>query len=222
MFRKYSLLVCLLPLLTVASVPAQAQTTMDAVVFIQNVTDLFSHIRTQMKQIESGLNIEQMANNLGAGDALKSMSSKFLKKPAEGVQGKTVPYLPTQISGSPEDAEASATWLRTGLNAGNGTTPEEVKTEQDNQKDFLFVAMAQGYGKALALRVDLDKDFAELASLQEDAKNSESDVQLLQLINDITVKKVKQETMAQVVTSTKDQVAAQSRLAADLSKERKY
>ena len=215
MLRKYALIISVLAVLGAPSI-AKAQTTMDVAMKIQAILDQLSEIRSGLKQVQSSMNIETMLQNLGgAGDwkaMLKNAAGGIFDKNAEkGGTKQALLLLPDGLADKADDPEASMDWIEENfLQQKENASPEEVAALTKKKNEFQYTALASGYGKAVALRKQLDKDIATIEQLRQDAESKEAETDLQNEINKIALLKLEQVNYRQLLTSTQSHMAGAS------------
>ena len=218
MLRKYALIASVLAMLGTPCA-VKAQTTMDVAMKIQAVLDQFSEIRSGLKQIQSSMNIETMLQNLGGnGDwkaALKNAAGGIFDKNAEkGGTKQALLLLPEGLDSKADDPDAAIDWMEENLFVkGENPSFSEVDAVKKKVLDFKYTSLATGYGKAVSMRKQLDKDIATIEQLRQDAESKEAETDLQNEINKIALLKLEQTNYQQLLTSTKAQIDGISNIA---------
>ncbi|MBR1777654.1 MAG: hypothetical protein IJ752_03605 [Alphaproteobacteria bacterium] len=211
MLRKYTLIASVL---IVFGTPfnAHAQTTMDITMKIQAILDQFSEIRSQLKQIQSSMNIETMLQNLGGSGDWKAMLKNaaggiFDRNSDKGGTKQTLLVLPDGLADKADDPEAAINWMKKNLYLQTDTASY---TEQDelNQKreEFKYTSLVSGYGKAVATRKQLDKDIETIEKLKQDAEGKDAETDLQNEINKVALLKLEQTNYQQLLLSSQSQI----------------
>ena len=210
MLRKYTLIASVL---TVLGLPLNAQAqTMDIAMKIQSILDQFSEIRSGMKQIQSGKNIESMLQNLkGSGDwkeKLKNSAGTIFDTNAEkGGVKQSLLLLPDGLADKAEKPEDATDWVKENMYMHKENPSfEESDALQKKRRDFKFTALVTGYGKAIALRKQLDKDLESIEKLRQDAESKNAETELQNEINKVTLLKLEQENYQQLLSVSKSQI----------------
>ena len=210
MLRKYTLVASVL---VVLGVPYNAcAQTMDIVMKIQSILDQFSEIRSELKQIQSSMNIESMLQNLkGSGDwkaMLKNAAGGIFDKGAEkGGAKQSFMVLPEGLAEKADDPNASTDWVKDNMYLkSENPSLEEVDEMKKKRAEFKYTATSSAFGKALALRRQLDKDMATVEQLRQDAESKEAETDLQNEINKLTLLKVEQANYQQLLTATEAQM----------------
>ena len=223
MLRKCALVASVL---AVFGTPAKAQTTMDVSMKIQAVMDQLSGIRSQLKQVQSAINIKEMKQNLqGNGDwksMLKQAGGIFDRNAEKGGTKQSLLVLPDGLADAIKDPDAANKWLQENLlNQKKNPTPAEKDEETKKISEFKFTALASAFGKAVATRKKLDKDLATIEKLRQDAEAKESETDLQNEINKLALLKMEQANYRQLLMASMVQVETADSLEAAQSQNKK-
>ena len=216
MLRKYTLIASVLVVLGMPSI-ARAQ-TMEIAMKIQAILDQFSEIRSGLKQIQSSMNIETMLQNLGGnGDwkaLLKNAAGGIFDSEAEkGGTKQSLLLLPEGLDDKAEDPDAAKDWMVENFIKQKATMSIEEKDALVKKKaEFQYSALASGYGKAIALRKQLDKDLATIEQLRQDAESKEAETDLQNEINKLALLKLEQVNYKQLLTTAQSHITGASQL----------
>ncbi len=223
MLRKCALVASVLAVL---GTPAKAQTTMDVSMKIQAIMDQLSGIRSQLKQVQSAINIKEMKQNLqGNGDwksTLKQAGGIFDRNAEKGGTKQSLLVLPDGLADAIKDPDAANKWLQENLlNQKENPTPAEKDAETKKISEFKFTALASSFGKAVATRKKLDKDLATIEKLRQDAEAKESETDLQNEINKVALLKMEQANYRQLLMASMVQVETADSLEAAQSQNKK-
>lgn len=216
MLRKYILIVSVFAVLCVP-LPAKAQTTLSAAQLVQNVMDKFSEIRSTLKQIESSANIESMMQNLGgSGDwkaALKNVTGGIFDKNADKAGTKeSLIIVPDGLDSKIDDPEAAKEWMKENLYVKSDATFEEIAKVKEDANIFLYTSTSTAYGKAVSVRKKMDKEINTIEKLRQDAEGKESETDLQNEINKITLLKLEQAAYTQMLITTGEQITGLAKI----------
>lgn len=210
MFRKYTLLISVFAVLG-APLPARAQTTMDVAMKIQAVLDQLSEIRSGLKQIQSSMNIETMLQNLGgSGDwkeALKNAAGGIFDKGADTASAKqALLVLPEGLDDKVDNPEAAAEWMKSNMFPKEKVSLDEQAELNRQNMLFQYTSLSTAYGKSVSVRKQLDKDMNSVEQLRQDAEEKESETDLQNEINKLSLLKLEQTNLAQLLKTTRMQM----------------
>ena len=191
---------------------AHAQ-TMDITMKIQSILDQFSEIRSGLKQVASGKNIEAMMDNLkGSGDwkkQLQSSGSIFDKNAEKGGTKQSLLLLPDGLADNADDQAAAADWVKDNMYIHTETADISQTDEMNNKrKEFKYTTLLTAYGKSIVIRRQLDKDLETIEKLKEDAQSKTSETDLQNEINKVALMKLEQTNYRQLLATTRSQVDA--------------
>ena len=223
MLRKCALIASVL---AVFGTPAKAQTTMDVSMKIQAVMDQLSGIRSQLKQVQSAINIKEMKQNLQGGGDWKNMVKQaggiFDRNAEKGGTKQSLLVLPDGLADAIKNPDEANKWLQENLlNQKKNPTPEEKDAETKKISEFKFTALASSFGKAVATRKQLDKDLATIEKLRQDAEAKESETDLQNEINKVALLKMEQANYRQLLMASMVQVETADSLEAAQSQNKK-
>ncbi len=211
MFRKCILVTSVFVVLGIPF-SAHAQ-TMDIAMKIQSILDQFSEIRSGLKQVQSGKNIESMMQNLkGSGDwkaQLKSSGSIFDKDAEKGGTKQSLLLLPDGLADKAEDQDAATDWVKENMFV-HTENPDMQQTDEltRKRKVFKYTTLLTAYGKAIVIRRQLDKDIETIEKLRQDAQSKNAETDLQNEINKVALLKLEQTNYRQLLATTRSQVAA--------------
>lgn len=217
MLRKYALIASVLAALGMPST-AKAQTTMDVAMKIQAILDQLSEIRSGLKQVQSSMNIETMLKNLGGSGDWKAMLKNaaggiFDKNAEKGGTKQAFLVLPDGLAEKADDVDAATDWMKKNLFQQKANASMAERDALNKQRiEFKYTALATGYGKAVATRKQLDKDFASIEKLRQDAESKESETDLQNEINKVALLKLEQTNYQQLLTATRSHMEGASDL----------
>lgn len=210
MLRKYTLIASVL---TVLGVPLNAQAqTMDIAMKIQSILDQFSEIRSGMKQIQSGKNIESMLQNLkGSGDWKEKLKNSagtiFDAKAEKGGVKQSLLLLPDGLADKVERPEDATDWVKKNMYMHKENPSfEEIDALQKKRQEFKFTAMTSGFGKAIALRKQFDQNLESIEKLRQDAESKDAETDLQNEVNKLALLKLEQTNFDQLLSVSEAQI----------------
>lgn len=210
MLRKYTLIASVLIVFgTPFNVQAQ---TMDIAMKIQTILDQFSEIRSQLKQIQSSMNIETMLQNLGGSGDWKAMLQNaaggiFDRNAEKGGTKQTFLVLPDGLAQKADDPDAAIDWIKDNMYIqSEAPSLEEQGAMTTKRKEFKYTTLMSAYGKAIATRKQLDKDLESVEKLKQDAEGKDSETDLQNEINRLALLKLEQANYEQLLRSTRSQI----------------
>ena len=206
MLRKY---IFIASVLAAFGMPhnACAQTTRDVTMKIQALLDQFSEIRSDLKQAQSSAEIEKMLQNLGGASSWKdklkqSVGSIFDRKAKKGGAAQSFLVVPDGLSDVVDDPEEAEKWLEENMNTPDTSTPEEKAKMKQKRKEMKIAALLSGYGQIISIRKQLDKNLETIEKLKQDAEDKNSEMDLQNEINQLTLLKLEQINIQQLLDMT--------------------
>lgn len=195
------------------AMPFQARAqTMDIVMKIQTILQQLSEIRSDMKQMLSSANIQQMSQNMfGSGDwkeKLKNLAGSVLDKAAErgGTKQAFLP-LPDGLAETADDPKGAVSWMEKNFYLQKDDPTREERDEMSRKHvEFKYTTLMSAFGKAVALRKELDKTLESIEQLKQDAESTESELDLQNEINKLAMLKLEQTQQQQLIEATKAQI----------------
>lgn len=186
---------------------ASGSPTTDVSMNIQSLLDQLSQIRTTLEQAASA----------SARDALKEFQGDFPKTP-KGYLSRVNPAAKTfktafKDAMLPEDMKKKGTdnvdQLQEAVQEkvdlpADATTAEITQKAVDNRR-YEYMMYATGYGRTLVTRLMLDEHLKAVAKLMEEGENAQTEVELIQKLNDLQILEVAQLQIASLLDSIKSQ-----------------
>ena len=213
MLRKCTLI---LSVIVAFGVPTatRAQTTMDAAMQIQALLDQLSETRSKLKQFQASINIEKMKQNLSGGnlkDKLKKAEGmlKDLDKAKKAAQA-----LPGPLKDLVEKGKDTTAWLKKNLTKKKDDSFSSEDELHRRQTVFKYSNLALAYGRAVALRKQLDRDLAKVEQMRQNAQDSASEMDLKAEMNTLEQMKLSQTQAQQLLIAARAQMDATSTIIA--------